>query len=149
MLKSAQVVIVGSGLAVLLTAGALLDKGPDHRRSPSTAAAPVQTPWKHDWTVRIGCDSYGVCQGLGGAWELYLGSGCIDTATSVRFQQAATGLALLGAAVMLSLGSVALLRVGRLMSCGAALFVFIGCGSFAASWLRPRPVSSACASVPR
>jgi hypothetical protein len=121
MRKLAQVVFVISGLAVLVAAGALLHKRSDHRQSPSTAAAPPQTLWKHDWTVRIGCDTYGVCQGqgLGGTWLLYLGSSCIDTATSVGFQQVATVLELLGTAVMLSLCSVALLREVRLITCGA------------------------------
>jgi hypothetical protein len=120
MRNLAQVVFVVSGLAVLVAAAALLHNDHDRRKSPSSAATAPQTPWKHDWTVRIGWRTYGVCQGLGGGWELYFGSGCIDTATSVGFQQVATVLALLGAAVMLSLCSVALLRVGRLISCGAA-----------------------------
>src|SRR5271166_5738447 len=119
MRKLAQVAFVVSGLAVLVAAGTLLHKGPDPRKPPSTAATTPETPWKHDWTVRIGWRTYGVCQGLGGTWLLYLGSGSIDTATSVGFQQGATALALLGAAAMLSLGSVALLRMGRLVSRGA------------------------------
>jgi hypothetical protein len=119
MRKLAQVAFVVSGLAVLVAAGTLLHKGPDPRKSPSTAATTPETPWKHDWTLRIGWRTYGVCQGLGGTWLLYFGSGSIDTATSVGFQQGATALALLGGAAMLSLCSVALLRMSRVVFRGA------------------------------
>ena len=114
MRKLAQVILVTLGLAVLIAAGALLHRSPDHGRSPSTVATAPQALWKHDWTVRIGSRTYGVCQSIGGTWELYLGSGCIDTATSVRFQQVATTLALLGAALMLSISAVALLRLRKM-----------------------------------
>lgn len=116
MPKLAQAVFVISGLAILIVAGASAHRRTDRHPSPSTVAAAPQTLWKHDWTVRVGYRTYGVCQSWGGSWALFLGSGCIDIATSVRYQQVATVLALLSAAVILSLGSVALLRAGRLTS---------------------------------
>jgi len=100
-------------LAVLVATGVLLLSSHGSDRSASIADATLQGIYRHDWTIRIGNDTYGACQGKGGTWSLYLGSDCIDTATNVKFQQVITVLALLAAALTLSLSAVALLRVRR------------------------------------
>lgn len=102
-------------------AGVWSHGSPDRRPSASTVAASPRALWKHDWTVRIGWRTYGVCQSWDDTWELYFGSGCIDTATSVGFQQVATALALLSAAAMLSLASVALLRLRKIRGSTSSL----------------------------
>ena len=103
------------GLAVLVIAGALLFKCCDFHRSAPTVAAAPQALYKHDWTIRVGSGTYGICQGQGeqGTWELYFGSVCIDTATNVRFRQFTAAFALLGIGLMLSVSAVALLRLRK------------------------------------